>query len=266
MTQQDKSHPNPETEKVYSALNEKADSIEPEDLTEHDVDYRAEGGPRLTYLYDSDGGLHGQSLYLGGEIGCDGKIYFIPGHALRVLVLDPQTDKVYQVGPVFPGKFKWLRGIVVGEVIYGLPCNDDTVLRIHVPTLEITTIKIPYHEFYNTENGYSPEICKQQQESLWKYHGGGISPKDGCIYVIPQMALHVLKIDPKTEKCEFVGPALEGRYKYYGGIISKIDNALYGVPHNASNVLRIDPPHITTHGNLNADGHKWHGGAASDDG
>jgi hypothetical protein len=44
------------------------------------VDYRQQGGPLLEYLWCEDEPLSGQSLYLGGEVGADGKIWFIPGH------------------------------------------------------------------------------------------------------------------------------------------------------------------------------------------
>ena len=44
--------------------------------------------------------LTGQELYLGAEIGCDGKMYCIPGHALRVLQVDPATDQAVMIGPV----------------------------------------------------------------------------------------------------------------------------------------------------------------------
>jgi len=168
------------------------------------VDYRDLGGPALSLLWSSEP-LTGQSLYLGGEVGCDGRIYCIPGHAKRVLVIDPSTDMVYPIGPILPGKYKWLRGIAQGDVVYGLPCSADSVLRIHVPTGEITNLLIPYDEFYQY-----PEIAKGQREIEWKYHGGTTSPKDGCIYAIPQSAWHVLRIDPLTDICSFVPSIPQG--------------------------------------------------------
>jgi hypothetical protein len=62
------------------------------------VDYGSTGGPSLSVLWSNEP-LSGQTLFLGGEVGCDGKIYNIPGHATRVLVIDPETDQVYPVGP-----------------------------------------------------------------------------------------------------------------------------------------------------------------------
>jgi hypothetical protein len=100
----------------------------------------------------------------------------------------------------------------------------------------------------------------------WKTHGGAISPIDHCIYAIPQSCLHVLKLDPSTEKISIVGPAFGGRCKWYGGIIGKQDGAIYGIPQNASGVLRITPHGVSTHGDFGAGQHNWHGGAAAPNG
>ena len=90
------------------------------------VDHRPNGGPLLSLLWSKEP-LTGQTLFLGGEVGVDGRIYCIPGHNPRVLVIDPETDEVTQIGPKELDsngtKFKWLRGIPVGDVIYGLPCH-----------------------------------------------------------------------------------------------------------------------------------------------
>jgi hypothetical protein len=207
--------------------------------------------------------LSGQTLYLGGEIGCDGNMYCIPGHAKRVLqvrVADG-TDSVALIGPELPGKFKWLRGVSMGDVIYGLPCHADSVLRIHVPTQTVTTLAIPYEDFYGSDN---IDRARQQRQQEWKYHGGSVSPHNGCLYGIPQSALHVLKIDPVADAVTLVGPPLPGRYKWYGGVVGRNDGAIYGIPHNSSSVLRIGKnDQITLHGSYGEGGHKWHGAAAA---
>lgn len=242
--------------------------VYPEVETMHptdDVDYRDQGGPRLTYLWcqneDKEQLLKGQSLYLGGEVGSDGRIYCIPGHAPQVLMIDIETDMVLLIGPEFPGKFKWLRGIPCGDVIYGIPCHAEEVLRIHVPTRTVSTIPIPYEQFYSDESE-----AKKHRRQEWKYHGGSISPIDGCIYTIPQSALHILRINPRTEACELVGPPLAGLYKWYGGVVGKQDGAVYGIPHNSAHVLRICPDNITLHGDFGEGGHKWHGASAAPNG
>jgi hypothetical protein len=191
--------------------------------------------------------------------------------AHRVLQLDPETDKLRQIGPVWTEKYKWLRGVPVGDVIYGLPCHADSVLRIHVPTGEITTIPIAYEDFF-ADDPDGKLLAQQQRRQEWKYHGGNVSPVDGCIYAIPQSARHVLKIDPSTDTCHLVGPPLVGRYQWYGGVIGKQDGAIYGIPHDATQVLRIHPTEgVTLHGHFPANnvadrGHQWHGAAAAANG
>ena len=167
--------------------------------------------------------LRGTTLYLGGEEGPNGKIYCIPGHAERVLCIDTKTDEVYNIGPTFNpygnvnniegkkngkklilnGKFKWLRGITIGDIIYGLPCHQDCVLRIDTRTDEISVIDIPYEEYFDNKVMVSTgkdddedSITKAKQTEAynerhtpWKYHGGAISPADGSIYAIPQYLL-----------------------------------------------------------------------------
>mmetsp|Transcript_68201 Transcript_68201/g.76350 ORF Transcript_68201/g.76350 Transcript_68201/m.76350 type:complete len:444 (+) Transcript_68201:43-1374(+) len=225
------------------------------------VDHRPSGGPLLSLLWSKEK-MNGQTLYLGGEVGVDGKIYCIPGHAPRVLVIDPLTDELSHIGPDELSsngtKFKWLRGITVGDVIYGLPCHASEVLRIHVPTQTITKISIPYEEFYP-----DPKTAKEQRKMIWKYHGGDVCG-DGCMYAVPQSAWHVLKIDPSTDTCSLVGPRLTGKYKWYGGVESM--GAIYCSPQNSPHVLRISPNSITLHGDYGDGGHKWHGAAKADDG
>lgn len=234
---------------------------EEEGRPEDEIDHRPAGGPRLSYLWCEDS-LTGQTLYLGGNVGVDGKLYFIPGHAKRVMVCDPTTDRVTLTGPIFPGKFKWLRGVNVdGGKIYGLPCHADTVLCIDVPSGKITTIPIPYDDVFS-----DPAQAKEERQCKWKYHGGTICPIDNAIYCIPQSALHVLKIDPVTGTCQLVGPELPGKYKWYGGVVGKHDQAIYGIPHNSPHVLRISPSAITLHGDYGSGGHKWHGASPAPNG
>eukprot|EP00934_Nitzschia_sp_Nitz4_P005219 Nitzschia sp. Nitz4//scaffold357_size15932//14071//15789//NITZ4_008876-RA/size15932-processed-gene-0.28-mRNA-1//1//CDS//3329548986//5209//frame0 len=264
-------------------------------------DHKAQGGPLLQYLWSNDEPLHGQTLYLGGEVGCDGHIYCIPGHQPQVLKIDTHQDIIRPIGPhlVSNGRlYKWLRGLVVGEYIYGLPCHAEHILRIHVPSQQVDLIDIPFEEFYK-----DPKEAKEQREMVWKYHGGAICPMDGCIYAIPQRSHHVLKINPMTnplrtdkegakDEVSFVGPAFPGKCKWYGGILGKQDGAIYGIPQNASGVLRITPTEVSVHGqdviaeehvelteslqepetdNYATEhglfgNHKWHGGAAAHNG
>lgn len=234
------------------------------------LDHRPKGGPLMQYLWSTEEPLHGQTLYLGGEVGSDGHIYCIPGHAGKVLQINTVNNTIHQIGPELLSNchspdtcngrlYKWLRGIVVGDIIYGLPCHADDILRIDVGKQQITKLPIPYEDFYQ-------ETATEERQRIWKFHGGTISPLDQCIYAIPQAAPHVLKLNPATETISFVGPAFPGKCKWYGGILGKQDGAIYGIPQNASGVLRITPTSVTTWGDFGTHNHKWHGGAAAENG
>lgn len=215
------------------------------------------------------------NLYPGGETAPDGRIYCIPGHSPRVLVIDPQTDECIQIGPNYPGKFKWLRGIQASNgIVYGLQCHASEVLRIDatesgddLDKVKISTLKVPYDSFFD-----DPDERERERHMIWKYHGGSISSVDGCIYCIPQSATRVLRIDPVKDECSFVGPKLDGKYKWYGGLPAK-DGCVYGIPHNSGSVLRICPSseesanvQVTLHGDVGAEAHQWHGAGMSSDG
>ena len=49
------------------------------------VDYRPQHGPLLELLWSEEEPLSGQTLYLGGDVGVDGKIYCVPGHGTFIL-------------------------------------------------------------------------------------------------------------------------------------------------------------------------------------
>jgi len=195
-------------------------------------------------------------------------VYCIPGHANRVLKID-ESDALSLVGPELPGKFKWLRGVRVGDIIYGLPCHANTVLRIDTRDDTVSHLPIPYADFY-----HNPDEAKEQEDMTWKYHGGTTTPPDNdsatttttttAIYCIPQSAWHVLKI--QNDECSFVPSApMLGRYKWYGGVLGR-DGAIYGIPHNATSVLRIFQDAVSLHGDFGTGGHKWHGASTASDG
>jgi len=213
------------------------------------------GTPRATLLHGPPGLLHGKSQYLGGKQGENNKIYCVPGHAKKVLVIDPNDDSMYTIGPSMDGEYKWLRAVQAPNgVLYGLPCHADSILRIDCWKDHVTTIPLPDI----ITSSFVP----------WKFHGGNISPLDGCLYLIPQSASYVVKLDPRTDEISLVGKELPGKYKWYGGLVGR-DGAIYGIPQNANGVLRIDPSHpsiVTVHGDLGEGGHKWHGGAVAGDG
>ena len=225
----------------------------------------------------------GREKFLGGELSTrNGKIYTIPGHAPRVMVIDAPrleqyatpcdndpvpshhcngssslSDMMYCIGPEFDGEYKWLRGVSMPNgLIVGIPCHAGAILCINPDTDRVFTVD------WDETDPLAPS-----KDLPWKWHGGQVSPFDGCLYCIPQRAETVLKFDPTTLTATFLGGPFPGRNKWYGGLLG-CDGAIYGVNQNHPSVLRIDPNNqITTlHGHFPDGGHKWHGGVLGPDG
>ena len=198
-------------------------------------------------------------FYTQGVCSPDGSfIYGVPGHAKRVLRVNTSTNEMDFIGPIFPGEFKWLRGVdIPAEVMEGamvkeypkgcciaLPSNQRSILKINCHTQEVTTFG---------------KTC----EEGWLYHGGNLTV-DGFVYAIPANATRVLKIDPRNDTIEYIGPTFEGLQKWFGGILGS-DGCVYGIPQNAARVLKINPftQECSLIGKDLGDGKwKWHGGTS----
>ncbi|KAL7530912.1 hypothetical protein ACHAXR_003741, partial [Thalassiosira sp. AJA248-18] len=219
-------------------------------------------------------GLSGQDKYLGGMSSpCGRYIFGVPGHAKQVVRVDVHSGEVSLIGPEYMGEFKWLRGVEVpghvmgrkddGSLAYpsgcclALPCNSKKgcVLKIDPETSNVTTF-ITGQPIPNVEEG-------------WLFHGGNLASHDGLVYAIPASAPRVMKIDPRLETTEYIGPEFQGKAKWYGGITGA-DDCIYGIPHNSTGVLKINPRTqevtILAEGTLPEGRWKWHGGLASLDG
>lgn len=202
--------------------------------------------------------LMGQDKWLGGASSpCGQFVYGVPGTAKQVLRIEIKTGKVDMIGDPYIGKFKWLRAVEVPAdvagpdhpcgLIFCLPINADSVLRIDPATQEVSTIGGPF-------------------TGDWKWHGGNLA-SDGMIYGIPANATQVIRINPRTSEVTMIGEVFEGRQKWYGGIMAA-NGSIYGIPHTATGVLKITPGTgecIVIGEGLPAGGWKWHGGEATVD-
>merc|ERR1711865_1191120 len=166
------------------------------------------------------GEFMGQDKWLGGACGSDGCIYGMPGTSKHVLKIDPTTGESSLIGGPYEGRFKWLRGGVVGDEVFGVPSNADTVPRIRPKEGTVDTIGGPY-------------------PGKWKWHGGVVSP-DGNLYGIPANAEQVLKVIPSTGEVSLVGPCFPGDQKWHGGVVGR-DGCIYGIPSHSDYVLKVDP-------------------------
>ena len=181
---------------------------------------------------DDDLGMHGQEKYLGGMASPCGKyIYGVPGGAARVLRIHTSDGKIDWIGPYFPGKFKWLRGVDIPPnamndhrypdgCCVALPSNAGSILKINPTTNEVYT--------------FGESVLDDVKGAGWLYHGGNLA-SNGWVYAIPANADRVLKFHPGTDEVTFVGPSFPGPQKWYGGLVGA-DNCIYGIPHNERGV------------------------------
>ncbi|KAK3252248.1 hypothetical protein CYMTET_38440 [Cymbomonas tetramitiformis] len=178
--------------------------------------------------------------WLRGCLAHDNCVYGIPCCAETVLKID--TDPSHSKHPQQPtmslleptrdaaenlkGTWKWHGGVVARDGnIYGVPANATSVLKISVPSGEVTTF------------GDASLL-----EGDYKWYGGLLAA-DGAIYCIPQNADAVLKILPEAEEVVLIGQGLFGRgdWKWHGCTFSPRDQCIYGIPNHGDTCLRIDP-------------------------
>merc|ERR1719454_1217864 len=113
--------------------------------------------------------------------GMDGKFYCPPCNSTQVLVIDPETDGVYKIGPHYDGDGKW--GNVVeapNGKLYSPPRNSERVLTI------------------DPSSGVVKEIGPSFGQGGDKWSGIQVG-SDGKLYCPPRGATSVLAIDPTTD-------------------------------------------------------------------
>lgn len=178
----------------------------------------------------------------GGVIARDGHVYGIPCNSPHVLKIEVGARRASLFGcadAIGTEVSKWYGGILGGDGnIYGIPQNGRKVLRINV---------VPRA---GEQEQSADQIGPDLGSGGWKWHGGCLSWRDGCIYGIPNHVCEVLKIDPMTGSVTLHGtpeevPApqhrADGKYKYLGGVVSGRDGSVYCVPGDADRVLKIVP-------------------------
>lgn len=128
----------------------------------------------------------GKYKYLGGGVAADGKVYFFPSDAERVLCVDPETDEVKCIGPIFTeGMNKWQNGFSCRDgAVYAIPQRAHGVLRI-----------APAPKGSGKDAEVTTLWCAQDAAMKDKFEGG-VMGGDGCIYCIPLRSKEVLKIVP----------------------------------------------------------------------
>jgi hypothetical protein len=88
-----------------------------------------------------DDGVAGYSnqKYDGAVVGSNGKIYFVPHCATRVLEYDPRSQAMRSFGELSGEWFKWGGGVLTSDgFIHCIPNNACEVLSINLATQELT--------------------------------------------------------------------------------------------------------------------------------
>ena len=130
-----------------------------------------------------------------------------------------QSDSSSTFGSL-TGTSKWYGGVLAPNgMIYGIPINSETVLKIDPTTDTAST--------FGSLTGTS------------KWIGGVLAP-NGMIYGIPYNSETVLKIDPTTDTASTFG-SLTGATKWQGGVLAP-NGMIYGIPRDSETVLKLLTP------------------------
>ena len=129
----------------------------------------------------------GKYKFLGGVLGKDGCVYFIPSDSDHVLQIDCETDEVREVGESLENERivqnKWQNGFVGDDgTIWGIPLKGETVLTVKPPA-----VKGQGEVVVKTVGGPFRGLNK------WE---GGVMSADGRMYCMPLNHKRVLSIDP----------------------------------------------------------------------
>eukprot|EP00746_Dinoflagellata_sp_MGD_P051253 gnl/MRDRNA2_/MRDRNA2_22843_c0_seq1.p1 gnl/MRDRNA2_/MRDRNA2_22843_c0~~gnl/MRDRNA2_/MRDRNA2_22843_c0_seq1.p1 ORF type:complete len:322 (+),score=68.95 gnl/MRDRNA2_/MRDRNA2_22843_c0_seq1:140-967(+) len=177
----------------------------------------------------------------GGVVGSDECIYGLPANADTVLKIIPRTGEVKTIGwPIkggkrrehgkYEGKYKYLGGILVDDVIFAFPGDADFVLKIQCGTDRVSAIGRSFEDI--------PRCFNKWQN--------GVLGRDGFVYGIPLNAEHVLRIDPRSDEVTIFGDVLKGNNKWEGAVLAN-DGNIYCMPMTGSKrVLKIVPEYAET--------------------
>ena len=256
-----------------------------------------------TQDYNEETILKGRHKWLGGAVDPkDDSVYGIPSHSGHVICLAPpngdskqkegRANASYTINYLpLPSsmasakndkshQFKWLRGIIANEKLFGIPAWFNGVLSVDIRGWRKWRDANPEKRFVDlrlSEQFVSIiPLPNDSDQTLkrWMWHGAALNANKTAIYCIPSNAAHVLKVDLRSMSTSYLPiPDFSNGYttttadllsltnKWYGGILGH-DNAIYGIPYAAGSVLRIDANDDTVSliGDYGCNKYNWHGG------
>ena len=229
----------------------------------------------------------GKHKWLGGTVTPEGDIVGIPSHAPSVIKVTPGDEPEIeflgegQLGPQRGGwnvKFKWLRGMTVGDACYGIPAWADSVMKLSLDTWEVTTfgeeelrpaalaadaarvaakrertlrrkkelLRLQERQSSGAEGGEEEEEDEAKQ-------GGG--ERDGRVEGVDEE-------EEDEEDDEEDTDVMGWRWMWHGAALADDGKTIYAIPACADRVLRVD----TATGDVRRVGpvlrgmQKWYGG------
>lgn len=198
-------------------------------------------GFTVATLTNGSGALSGGTLYAGGGLAPNGRVYAVPYNATSVMTIDPDTGVTTTFGSL-AGTTKYVgMSLARDGKFYCPPASAGNVLVID-PANNTT---------YTIGSG------------LGQYRCAALAP-NGKIYSVSMVTGNILVIDPATQTVSTIGSGLGSYY----GILLGMDGKLYGIPADATSVLCIDPltNTYTTFGSLASGGSKYVSGTLAQNG
>lgn len=246
--------------------------------------------------------IPGKHKWLGGAVDSEGRIYGIPSNAKDIICLvpssllsleegkkmenhpstsdgdlDPAIGNDYTVhmiplpSRIANGSFKWLRGIICGDYLYGIPAwSQQGVLRVDIASYwrdqaaataaptpgggsvgldeeYVTTIPLPEGAL-ESSNTSQPFWTNEEKDGLHQEHATSSSSNTASSNTLPS------------------------RWLWHGAALNQNRTAIYAIPSNARHVLKVDlqtqttsllsiPTTVTALEQTN----KWYGGILGDD-
>ena len=177
----------------------------------------------------------GNSLWFGGVLGFDNKIYSAPNYLRQVLQIDPaDRNKTEIFGYIELSVGGSYSGCVLAPngLIYGIPSGADRILVIDGGNRAVSYLnyEVPFYDDRNRGAVHAPRFV------------GGVLAPNGKIYGIPHNANVILEIDPVNKTAVTFGVLPDDESKWSGGVLAT-SGKIYCIPHNSDSVLIIDPAH-----------------------
>lgn len=189
------------------------------------------------------------TIWIGGNLATNGKIYYSPYSSNTVLVLDPSTDTISQFGDLSSlGLTSKYRGFVLApnNKLYGIPASALEVIEIDTELESIT----PIGSTYTGSNKWS----------------SGIIGVDGNIYCTPFNDVRILKIDTLNKTTTTIGSLPYQAARCIDAVLAPNNNIIF-TPNQSDYLLELNTTtSIVTYRNITSTANSWVAGVLTKNG